>query len=104
MNEKLVKNIKYLVKVKGLKLGDFEKEIGVAVGYLSRSKKEFDIPFSRVMLIAEKLNVSLDYLVNMDVRQEELKRQISQLEDELYQAQKEKLKELHETNEKYLEQ
>lgn len=66
---KCLKNIYYLVKERGLKIGDVEDRAGVSIGYLSRLNKEDNkstpgIEF--LMAVAQVLNISLEGLLMCD--------------------------------------
>lgn len=66
---KCLGNIYYLVKERGLKIGDVEEQAGVSIGYLSRLNKEDNkstpgIDF--LMSVAQILNVSLEGLLTCD--------------------------------------
>lgn len=60
-------NIQYLCRIKNIKLGELEKEIGSSVGYFARLKKEdgsYSAPsIDKIFLISEKFNISIDYLL-----------------------------------------
>ena len=66
----LLKNISYLVKKKGIKIGDLENKIGVSTGYISRiSKKNNGVAtgVDIIMKIAHELGVVMDVLVSVDL-------------------------------------
>jgi len=55
------------VRAQGLKLGDFERSIGVSVGYFSRTQRHNSTPSLLIALeISKTLGVSLDYLCGGD--------------------------------------
>lgn len=61
-----ISNIYYLVKEKGLKIGDIEEAAGVSPGYISRLNKEENktVPGIEFLLsVSEALNVSLEGLL-----------------------------------------
>lgn len=67
--EIMLNNIYYLLKEKSIKIGDFEENSGVSVGYLSRlGKDEKSKPsVETVMKMAYYLHVSVDMLVTFDL-------------------------------------
>ena len=80
---RLTNNIRYLVKHSGGNLGEFEKSIGVSVGYFSR---EIKYPSIWTMYsAAKKLGVNLQDLIDKDFEQEQT---IQDLTDEIEQLQK----------------
>lgn len=58
-----IENVKTFAKVRGIPLGQIEKEAGVSAGYLSRKRESGDIPLSVLMNIAQKLDVSVNDLL-----------------------------------------
>ena len=80
-----VKNILYLLKKQGKKIGDLEASVGVAKGYLSRCKygSKIRIPFSTMLMIADYAETPLQDLVSEDfvkeLELEEIQRQIEEL-------------------------
>lgn len=64
VKEKLIENIRELLKMRGIKIGDLEQRIGVSPGYFSRILKEGrDIPIEHIVTVAEMLQVSIDNLL-----------------------------------------
>lgn len=63
MKQKVFKNIEALIKIKDFKKSDFEKQIGVSCGYLSRRK---DLPLSLLEKIAEIFDVKITQLFEDD--------------------------------------
>lgn len=66
----LFNNIRYLLRINNIKLGDIEKEAGVAPGYMSRLDKEFsstEPSLEFVFTAAKLLNSSLDSLLKIDL-------------------------------------
>lgn len=65
----LFDNIAYLVKERGLKIGELEAEAGVSPGYISRASKESGstpgIEF--VVNIANELHMTVDALINTQI-------------------------------------
>ena len=62
-------NIYYLARQKGIKIGDLEAEANVSTGYFSRLNKEDNktVPsIETLLLVADKLGVSVDALVRRD--------------------------------------
>lgn len=69
-NTKLIRNIAYLTRKTGLRIGDLEKMLGISTGYISRiakenSTKKFSI--DTVCKISEIFGVSVSKLINDDV-------------------------------------
>lgn len=66
--KRLFDNITLLIKNQGIKVGEFEKSVGVSTGYISRTSKE-DGPSPGMEFIvgaAEALKVSIDSLLRVD--------------------------------------
>ncbi len=64
VKEKLIENIRELLKLRGIKIGDLEQQIGVSPGYFSRILKEGrDVPVEHIIAVAEVLQVSIDSLL-----------------------------------------
>lgn len=66
----LFNNIRYLLKKNSIKLGDIEKEAGVAPGYMSRLDKDFsstEPSLEFVFTAAKLLNNSIDSLLKVDL-------------------------------------
>lgn len=66
----LLKNISYLVKKKGIKIGNLESKIGVSTGYISRiSKKSNGVAtgVDIIMKIAKELGVAMEVLISVDL-------------------------------------
>ena len=64
VKEKLIENIRELLKQRGIKIGDLEQKIGVSPGYFSRILKEGrDIPIEHIIAVAAILQVSIDNLL-----------------------------------------
>ena len=79
---RLTNNIRYLVKRSGGNLGEFEKSIGVSVGYFSR---EIKYPSIWTMYsAAKKLGVNLQDLIEKDFewlgRKQEIEAEIERLQ------------------------
>lgn len=69
--QRINQNIKVLAKIKGLKVGDLETEIGFSAGYTSRIIPKEDYKPTNsfldfVKLMSQKLGVSIDSLINFD--------------------------------------
>ena len=59
-----LKNIETILKIRKIRTGTLEKEIGVSIGYFSRFKKRERFPSFEVMVSACKyLGVSVDDLI-----------------------------------------
>ena len=69
LNKKLLfENITFLLREKGMKIGELEKEAGVSPGYISRSKDGTSKPgIEFIMKVAEVLDVSVDTLLNVNL-------------------------------------
>lgn len=67
--EIFMNNIYYLLKAKSMKVGEVEKAIGVSIGYLAKLKKDAGLRpgIDLVIKIAEKLEVSIDTLIGVDM-------------------------------------
>lgn len=66
-----ISNIYFLVKEKGLKIGDIEEAAGVSPGYISRLNKEENktVPGIEFLLaVSESLGVSLEGLIKCDYK------------------------------------
>ena len=80
-----IKNVLYLLKKQGKKIGDLEASVGVAKGYLSRCKygSKIRIPFSTMLMIADYVGTPLQDLVSDDFRTaleiEEIEKQMAEL-------------------------
>ena len=80
-----IKNVLYLLKKQGKKIGDLEVSIGTSKGYLSRckygSKKRISLP--TMLMIADYVETPLQDLVSGDFAKEleleEIQRQIEEL-------------------------
>lgn len=90
--KKLQENIIYFGKLKNLKIGEIEKEIGVRLGLISRwaNKQSKNISLEVVNDIANLLDVTIDELINTNVNKlkkeqeiNELKTRIKELSNEL---------------------
>lgn len=65
-------NLTYLLTVKNIKLGDIERDSGNSPGYLSRmksGKSNADPSIEFIITAAKKLGVSVDMLVNSEIRE-----------------------------------
>ena len=65
-SKKIVENIQFLAKNKGIKIGELEKKAGVTVGYLSRFlNSESSVPkLDVIYTIANELGVNIDSLLS----------------------------------------
>ena len=63
------KNVSCLLKDKGIKIGDYEKSVGVSAGYLSRVSKDDAIKpnIDFIVRTANLLDVSIDTLLEADL-------------------------------------
>lgn len=67
---KFIKNVKYICRMKNLKIGELESSVGVSPGYISRLDKENNSSIPGVDTIcsfAEKLNISIDRILSADI-------------------------------------
>lgn len=64
-----IENIYYLANEQDIKISEIEDSCGLSKGYLSRLKKDQDIDLgiSKVSLIADKLNVTIDLLYKFNL-------------------------------------
>lgn len=69
----IYQNIKALSKMKGLKLGDVEKSVGLSVGYLSRHKA---ISSTVLVKLSDIFEISIDDIIRSNFVDEEQKRRI----------------------------
>ena len=80
-----VKNVRYLLKKQGKKIGDLEVSIGVTKGYLSRSKygSKQRISLPTMLMAADYVETPLQDLVSEDFAKEleleEIQKQIEEL-------------------------
>ena len=74
-------NVKYLCKRDNITLAGLEKELGVAVGYMSKVYgKVGDIGILKVVDISERFNVPIDELIYKDLQKRD---RIAKLREEL---------------------
>ena len=65
--ETLLKNIDYLIKTSGIKIGDLENKLEVSTGYISRLKSSDTYPNSEFLIsLSNFFNVSIDSLIFSD--------------------------------------
>ena len=78
------KNIRHLLKVRGVCIGDFERGYGVTVGRLSRPT---ELPLDLVYIMAKDLEVPLEVLIEHDLEKEaeieKIEREIERLSEKL---------------------
>lgn len=75
------KNVVYYLRQNGIRVGDFEKRIGVCTGYLSRcGRGGKGMSLNLACEIADELNVPINKLVSGDRAKED---RIKRLESEL---------------------
>ena len=59
----IITNIDSLLKEKNIKVGSFEKKIGITSGYISRIRNgKYNFTLDLLCKISNALNVSIDYL------------------------------------------
>ena len=65
----MLDNITYALKEFGKRIGEFESEIGVSAGYISRTSKDENAKpgIDFVVNAADALNMSVDTLINVDL-------------------------------------
>lgn len=69
-NEIIFKNIKSKLKEEGKQLGEFEKEIGVSIGYFSRIvKKRSAFSLDILLNVLNKLNMTFEELITYTARE-----------------------------------
>lgn len=77
-------NIYILIKLKKLKVGNVENDIGLPVGYLSRRKRDLKpMPLDKAFSISKYLGYTIDYLCSKDLGIELKKKQIMELEEQI---------------------
>lgn len=62
-------NVYHLLRAKGVKVGELEKDVGISIGYLSKLNKEASLKpgIDLVIRIAERLEVSIDALIGLQM-------------------------------------
>lgn len=79
-------NACYLLKQKGIKIGQFEKEIGISSGYISRCKSDNKkISLDLAIKISNTLGITIDEIIAIDYK----KLRIAELEAELRELKEE---------------
>lgn len=63
-NKTIYRNVKTLVKIRGIHLSDIEKECGMSIGYLSRGK---NLSSLHLIKLSEIFGVSIDDLLKKDL-------------------------------------
>lgn len=83
----LISNAQYFCKKQGIRIQDFEDEIGYRRGHLATMfRRETPIGLDTAVKIAEKFNISLSEMVSSDIQRQE---RILALERELANLKKE---------------
>lgn len=83
----LISNTQYFCKKNGIRVQDFEKEIGMSRGHLARYyRMERQIGLDTAVYISKRFGISLDALVSEDIQKQE---RIVKLERELANLKKE---------------
>lgn len=79
--KRLQENIIYFGKLKNLKIGEIEKEIGVRLGLISRwaNKQPKNVSLEVVNNIANLLDVTIDDLINTNVDKLKKEQEITEL-------------------------
>ena len=82
--EKLRDNILYFGAMKGLRIGDIERHIGRRLGIISRWRRNNteNIPLDDVYNIAILLGITIDDLINTDVKEIRKQQEISELKEQ----------------------
>lgn len=82
---KLRDNIIYFGRLKGLKIGDIERAIGRRLGIISRwkTKQINTIPLDDIYNISILLDVTIEDLINTDIKMLIRKQEISELEKQV---------------------
>ena len=82
--EKLRDNIWYFGAMKGLRIGDIERYIGRRLGIISRWRRNNteNIPLDDVYNISILLGITIDDLINTDVKAIKKQREISELKEQ----------------------
>ena len=86
--QRIDRNLRFLLNRRGLLLKDFEAMIGASHGYFSRLLlHEHDMPISKLYAVAQVLDVNMQDLVEkeyaLEQRREEIKSKIARLASEL---------------------
>lgn len=83
-NTKLCKNIRAILKQRGIKIGEFEKCMGWQTGRLSRNR---NLSANTLYAISKELGISMEQLIEenfaYDIRKIELEAEIKKLTAEL---------------------
>ncbi len=75
-----LRNAFILCKIKGIKIGEMEKSVGISQGYLSRLKNRTKaISFDTMVKISKHLDVSLDSLLEDEFTKIEITLSVSDL-------------------------
>ena len=64
LRERIYENTKALAKLRGIKISDVEKQIGVSTGYLSKTSKCLTV--EKIYRIATVFGVTIDSLIKED--------------------------------------
>ena len=82
---KLRDNIIYFGRLKGLKIGDIERAIGRRLGIISRwkTKQINTIPLDDIYNISLLLDVTIEDLINTDIKKLKREQEISELEKQV---------------------
>ena len=80
------RNVRFICKQRGLNIGNFEKQIGVSAGYLSRLEKNASkIALLNIYNASKILAVTIDDLLNKDMA---IEQRIAELKEELEMLEK----------------
>lgn len=90
LNKKIIQNIRALLRMKNIKIGQLEKTIGVSVGYVSRLENgEKRMGFNTIYKAAQTLGVTVDELITGEFRKEILREHANKLREELNRIEQE---------------
>ena len=77
---KAISAMKYLLKKKGMKIGELERHLGVTPGYFSRCTGKKKISLVLMIMVADYLNVSIEKLLDDDFEIKAIDAEIAELE------------------------
>ena len=89
LTEKVVQNIRALLAVKNIPIGEFERKIGSATGYFARIKTgNTTITLGKTYRAANELGVTVDELISGDFAKEILLERLNTLRKEMKEIEK----------------
>lgn len=84
ISKNFIGNVKLIAKVKGIKIGNIEKHIGVSNGYLSRVENgSGEITLKNAVMIAGYIDTDLKELLETDCETKIIDMKIAELEREI---------------------